>query len=381
MDPLSDSAQREEAAYRPYTLVAELTYRCPLRCLYCSNPVQRELKTEPELDTATWQQALTQAEALGVVQAHFTGGEPLLRPDLTELVEHARALGLYSSLITSGIGLTRERLSQLAAAGLDHVQVSLQGLSDVDGVQIAGRAGLVDKLTTMQWVRELALPLTLNVVLHRHNIEQVPGLIELAQRLGAERLELANTQFLGWALSNRDYLLPTAEQIERARAQASAARERLRGRLELLFVLPDYHTGTVRACMSGWASRYMVISPDGLVLPCHQAHALPGLAFERVGKPRSLTEIWRDNPGLTAFRGEDWMREPCRSCERRSQDHGGCRCQAFALTGQLDATDPACRLAPEHSRVVEARASALRAQLESSKPVQLRYRRVPRERV
>jgi pyrroloquinoline quinone biosynthesis protein E len=200
--------------------------------------------------------------------------------------------------------------------------------------------------------------------------------------VGADRLELANTQFLGWALENRDYLLPSSNQIERARAQASAARERLRGRIELLFVLPDYHTGTVRACMSGWASRYMVISPDGLVLPCHQAHALPGLAFERVGG-RSLDVIWRDNPGLNAFRGETWMREPCRSCERRTLDFGGCRCQAFQLTGQLDVTDPACRLAPDHKLVTEARAAATQNELQaeaSQRPVQLRYRRMPRER-
>lgn len=375
MDPLTPTA----SAQRPYTLVAELTYRCPLRCLYCSNPVQREVETRPELDTSTWKQTLTQAEALGVVQTHFTGGEPLLRADLTELVQHAHDVGLYTSLITSALGLTRARLEQLAEAGLDHVQVSLQGMSDADGVQIAGRAGLADKLIAMQWVRELSLPLTLNVVLHRHNIEQVPELIELALRVGAERLELANTQFLGWALANRDYLLPTAAQIERARAHASAARERLRGKLEPLFVLPDYHTGTVRACMSGWASRYLVISPDGLVLPCHQAHALPGLHFERVSD-RPLSEIWRDNEGLCAFRGEGWMREPCRSCERRTQDFGGCRCQAFQLTGQMDATDPACRLAPDHARVTEARLAAAERAKPEQPPLQLRYRRMPRER-
>ena len=365
-------------SHRPYTLVAELTYRCPLRCLYCSNPVQRADAPQAELDTASWQRALTQAEELGVVQVHFSGGEPLLRRDLEALVQHAHSLGLYCSLITSALGLTRARLGELAQAGLDHVQISLQGLSDADGLQIAGRTGLAEKLVAMEWVRSLSLPLTVNVVLHRHNIEQVPDLIDLAARVGAERLELANTQFLGWALENQAYLLPTAAQIERARAQASAARDRLRGHMEILFVLPDYHTGTVRACMSGWASRYMVVSPDGLVLPCHQAHTLPGLTFERVTE-RALGDIWRDSPALNAFRGEAWMEEPCRGCERREQDFGGCRCQAFALTGRLNATDPACRLAPEHGRVLEARSRAA-APPTAERPVQLRYRRVPSAR-
>jgi pyrroloquinoline quinone biosynthesis protein E len=361
--------------YRPLTLVAELTYRCPLRCLYCSNPVERSGARSPELNADEWKQAMTEAEALGVVQVHFTGGEPVLRRDLEDLVEHARTLGLYSSLITSGLGLSRARLAELAARGIDHVQVSMQGLSEADGLQIAGRTGLAHKLQVMQWVRELDLPLTINVVLHRHNIDQIPQLIDLAERLGAQRLELANSQYLGWALENREYLLPDDAQIERARKHANAAKQRLQGRMELLFVLPDYHAGVVRACMQGWASRYIVVSPDGMVLPCHQAHALPGLQFERVTE-RPLTEIWRDNPGLNQFRGESWMAEPCRSCERRSQDFGGCRCQAFQLTGRMDATDPACKLAPDHDLVLRAREKARAA---PDARVQLRYRRVPRE--
>ena len=361
--------------YRPLTLVAELTYRCPLRCLYCSNPVERSGAHNPELNAEQWQRVLTDAEALGVVQVHFTGGEPLLRSDLEGLIEHARTLGLYSSLITSGLGLSRARLDELAARGIDHVQVSMQGLSEADALQIAGRTGLAHKLQVMQWVRELDLPLTINVVLHRHNIDQIPQLIELAERLGAQRLELANSQYLGWALENREYLLPDDAQIERARAQANAAKQRLQGRMELLFVLPDYHAGIVRPCMQGWASRYIVVSPDGMVLPCHQAHALPGLAFERVTE-RALPAIWRDNPGLNKFRGESWMAEPCRSCERRTQDFGGCRCQAFQLTGRMDATDPACKLAPDHHLILRARE---KARVAPDARVQLRYRRVPRE--
>lgn len=367
--------------YRPLTLVAELTYRCPLRCLYCSNPVAVAQGRGGELDTEQWEAAFAEADRLGVVQVHLSGGEPLLRADLEKLVGCAHHLGLYTNLITSGLGLTHERLTALTHAGLDHVQVSIQGTSEADALQLAGRTGLAQKLRVMGWVRELSLPLTLNVVLHRHNIHQVPELIDLAERLGAERLELANSQYLGWALANRDYLLPDASQIERARAQANAARERLRGRMELLFVLPDYHAGVVRPCMQGWASRYIVISPDGLVLPCHQAHSLPGLTFERVTE-RPLAAIWRDNPALNRFRGESWMTEPCSSCERRSQDFGGCRCQAFQLTGQLEATDPACRLAPQHELVLRARAKAAAREIaagSTERTVQLHYRRMPRE--
>lgn len=359
---------------RPYTLVAELTYRCPLQCAYCSNPVQSS-GSGRELDTATWLTVMTEAEALGVMQVHLTGGEPLLRADLENLVAHARSLGLYTSLITSAVGLSRERLAALANAGLDHVQISIQGLTDADATRIAGRSRLEDKLNASSWVRELGLPLTLNVVLHRENIEQVPELVELALRLGAERLELANTQYLGWALENRTQLLPTAAQIERARELAGEARERLRGQLELLFVLPDYHAGVVRPCMQGWGRRYIVISPDGLVLPCHQAHSLPGLTWERAGD-RPLAEIWTHGSALNAFRGEAWMPEPCRSCERRTEDFGGCRCQAFHLTGRLDATDPACPLAPDHDLVAQARAAAN----ETAGLMPLRYRRLPRFR-
>jgi pyrroloquinoline quinone biosynthesis protein E len=358
------------AAPRPYTLVAELTYKCPLRCVYCSNPVH--YAGGVELDTATWERVFAEAEELGVVQVHLTGGEPLLRSDLERLIETAHSAGLYTSLITSAVTLTRERLQALARAGLDHVQISIQGLTDEGATRIAGRSRLQDKLSSAAWVRELGLPLTLNVVLHRENIEEVPQLVELALRVGAERLELANTQYLGWALENRRTLLPSAAQIERARADAATARERHRGELDVLFVLPDYHADVVRPCMQGWARRYIVISPDGLVLPCHQAHTLPGLQWERAGE-RPLAEIWTSSPGLNAFRGEDWMVEPCRSCERRTLDFGGCRCQAFHLTGHTEVTDPACSLSPEHSRVLDARGEVGSAGL-----VALRYRRAPR---
>ena len=361
-------------APRPYTLVAELTYRCPLRCAYCSNPVAYA-GAQAELDTPAWQRLFGEAEDLGVVQLHLTGGEPLLRRDLEPLVAHAHGLGLFTSLITSTVPLSRERLRALAQAGLDHVQISIQGLRDADASRIAGRSQLAAKLAAAAWVRELGLPLTLNVVLHRENIEQVPELVQLALELSAERLELANVQYLGWALDNRAALLPSADQIERARSAAASARTQHEGRLEILFVLPDYHADVVRPCMQGWARRYIVVSPDGLILPCHQAHTLPGLHWERAGS-RPLREIWTESDGLNRFRGEAWMPEPCRSCERRSQDFGGCRCQAYHLTGRLDSTDPACRLAPDHDLITAARAGVAADQAKQLIP--LRYRRPPR---
>jgi pyrroloquinoline quinone biosynthesis protein E len=355
-------------APRPYTLIAELTYRCPLRCVYCSNPAP--LPSERvELDTSTWERVLGEAEQLGVVQLHLTGGEPLLRADLEALVARAHTLGLYTNLITSAVPLTRERLAGLAQLGLDNLQISIQGVSEADAERIAGLPRLAHKLQAARWARELGLPLTLNCVLHRENLAQVPELVELAASLGAARLELANTQYLGWALHNRAALLPTAEQIEQARAEAREARERFVGRMEVLFVLPDYYADRPRACMDGWGRRYLLVSPDGLVLPCHQAHTIKGMRFERV-QDGPLGPIWARSTGLNAFRGEAFMQEPCKSCERRTVDFGGCRCQAFHLTGDAAATDPACALSPQHALVREARAlSAAPSGL-----TQLRYR-------
>lgn len=364
---MSPRSSLRSPEFRPYTLVAELTYRCPLRCAYCSNPTR--YPERPELSIERWQSVLVEAEALGVVQLHLTGGEPLLRRGLESLVRDARALGLYTNLITSAIPLTRERLAGLRDCGLDHVQISIQGMNEADGREVAGRGQLAHKLQAARWVRELELPLTLNVVLHRRNIEQVPELIELARKLGANRLELANTQYLGWALENRRALLPSAAQIARAREQARVARERYVGEIEVLFVLPDYVAGAPRACMDGWGRRYMVIAPDGMVLPCQQARDLPGLSFECVGE-RPLATIWHESQGLNAFRGDAWMPEPCRSCERKTIDFGGCRCQAFRLTGDASATDPACSLSPDHGLVRAARVDAEAS--ESLLPLRLR---------
>jgi len=354
---------------RPYTLIAELSYRCPLSCGYCSNPLELGDRAA-ELDTDTWRRVLDQAAALGVMQANLTGGEPLVRDDLEALVGAGRAADLYVNLITSGVPADRARLRRLAAAGLDSVQLSVQDSDASGAVWIAGRDCLEAKLDFAAEARALGLPLTLNVVLHRGNIGRVADFVALGERMGAERLELANTQFLGWALANRDALMPSRAALDGARAVAEAARARLRGQMEILFVLPDYHAGRPRACMDGWARRYILVTPDGRALPCHQAGGIAGLAFENV-RDRSLAELWHDSPAFRRFRGEAWMPDPCRTCDERARDFGGCRCQSFALLGDAAATDPACARAPRQDIVRDAR---LRADADPP-PIRLRRMR------
>ena len=343
-------------ANRPYTLIAELTYRCPLKCPYCSNPVN--LADYPgELSEGEWCKVFEDAEELGVVQLHLTGGEPRARSDLEALVAKARSLSLYTNLITSAVPLSRERLSALKAAGLDNLQISFQDTEASSADAIAGFPAMDRKLEAARWVKELGLPLTVNVVLHRANIDRTSAIVEMAERLDADRLELANTQYLGWALRNRDALLPSREQIDRARLVADEAKARLTGRMEVLYVKPDYFGDRPKACMDGWARRFIHMMPTGVALPCHAAMSLPGLAFESV-RDRPLAAIWRDSPAMNAFRGEAWMKEPCRSCERRSLDFGGCRCQAFLLTSDPAAADPACALSPAHGQIAQAKESA-----------------------
>jgi pyrroloquinoline quinone biosynthesis protein E len=358
---------------RLYTLIAELTYLCPLRCVYCSNPTN--LAAHPDrLQTADWLRVFEQASALGALQLNLSGGEPLLRKDLEALVAGAHSLDFYTNLITSGLPLTRERLVRLRDAGLSSVQVSIQDAEAASSDRIAGRVSFEHKLEVARWVKELGLPLTVNMVLHRQNLSRTAELIALGEQLGADRLELANTQYLAWALLNRSALLPSRAQLDEAREVARAARERLKGKIELLFVLPDYYSDRPKACMSGWGKRYVLVSPDGLALPCHLAHTLPGLTFDNV-LDRSLEDIWHHSSAFNAFRGEGWMPEPCKSCDRRAIDFGGCRCQAFHLTGDAAATDPACSLSPKHGLIEGARADA---QAEQLIPLGLRYREFAR---
>lgn len=361
---------------RLYTLIAELTYLCPLRCVYCSNPTN--LAAHPDrLGTADWLRVFREAAELGALQLNLSGGEPLLRKDLEELVAGAAKLDFYTNLITSGLPLERERLVRLKEAGLSSVQVSLQDSEPRAAERIAGRASFEQKLKVARWVKELDLPLTLNVVLHRENLGRIIEIIALAESLGADRLELANTQYLAWALENRSALLPSQAQLDAAREVAKAARERLKGKIELLFVLPDYYSDRPKACMSGWAKRYLLVSPEGLALPCHLAHTLPNLTFDNVLE-RSLDEIWNQSEAFAAFRGEAWMPEPCSTCERRTIDFGGCRCQAFHLTGNAAAVDPACGLSPDHALIINARAAAQAPPAEQLIPLGLRYREFTR---
>lgn len=347
------------AAPRPYTLVAELTYACPLACPYCSNPLDFA-SHRAELSTDDWKRVLTEAEGLGVMQLHLSGGEPLVRKDLEAITSHARGLGLYVNLVTSGLPLDRARLVALRDAGVEHVQLSVQDARAEGSDRVAGTASFDQKMRVAAWVKELGLPLTFNCVLHRQNLDSVEEIVALAEKLGADRLELANTQYLAWALENRARLLPTRAQLDRAAKVAADAAARLHGKMGVLFVKPDYFGRRPRACMDGWGRRFLVVAPDGAVLPCHSARMIPGLAFESA-QNKSLAEIWERGEAMAAFRGEEWMPDPCKSCDRRGVDYGGCRCQAFALTGDARAVDPACALAPAHAIVERAREAAERA--------------------
>jgi len=337
---------------RPFTLIAELTYRCPLACAYCSNPSQYPEKKA--LNAAMWSRIFREGEALGIVQVNITGGEPLLRDDLEAMITEAARLSLYVNLITGGYPLNRDRLATLRDCGLNSVQLSIQAAEREYSDRIAGMAVYDHKLAAAQWITDLGLPLTVNVVLHRHNLHEVGRLIRLAERLGAQRLELANVQYLGWALTNRAWLLPKLSQLEEARAVAEEARARLSGIMELVFVTPDYYSGIPRACMDGWGRRYIVVTPDGLVLPCHAAHTIPDLPMVSA-TDWPLHKIWEESELFNLFRGTEWMHEPCRSCERRWVDFGGCRCQAFHVAGLPEATDPVCRFSPDHYRIEQAR--------------------------
>lgn len=335
----------------PYGLLAELTYRCPLACPYCSNPLNMA-GYQDELATDEWRRVLAQACDLGVLQCHLSGGEPLLRRDLAEIVADAHGLGLYTNLITSALGLSPPRAEQLRAAGLDHVQISIQADEPTVSDRIAGTPSFQRKIEAMGVVKELGWPLTMNVVLHRQNIDRVAEVIGLAEEVGADRLELANTQYYGWAWRNRDALLPSRAQLEAAETVVRAARERLRDRIDVIYVIPDYYSRYPKPCMGGWASRQLTVTPNGDVLPCPAAQSLP-LPRASV-REDALRWIWAESPVMTAFRGTDWMPEPCRSCFRREVDFGGCRCQAFLLTGDAARTDPVCYLSPDHDLVAQA---------------------------
>ena len=336
---------------RPFSLLAEITHRCPLHCPYCSNPLQLATHAN-ELTTDEWKRVLREASDLGVLHVGFSGGEPLQRPDLVQLVAAAREAGLYTNLITSSLGLNPQRLTDLKRAGLDSIQISFQSDEESLADRIAGVSSHAIKLKAAQMVRDSGLPLTVNVVLHRANIDRIEQIITLAERLGAERLELANTQYYGWAFKNRAQLLPTRAQIERAVPIATEAKKRLLGKMELLFVVPDYYSDRPKPCMNGWGQKYLTINPAGEVLPCPTAHEIKSLRFDNV-REKSLAWIWKESEAFNRFRGTEWLPEPCRDCEFREVDFGGCRCQAALITGDAAVTDPACQFSPQRKTLKE----------------------------
>jgi pyrroloquinoline quinone biosynthesis protein E len=372
----SNSPSEPPRAGPPLWLLAEVTYRCPLHCVYCSNPLDFA-KVEDELSTADWQRVLREARALGAVQLGFSGGEPLMRDDLADLVAEADGLGFYTNLITSGAGLNEARIDELKTAGLDHIQLSFQDSTKEVNDFLSSTRTFDLKLKVAKLVKQHGYPMVLNVVLSRLNIDHVDKIIEMAVALDADFLELANTQYYGWAYLNRDHLLPSRAQVERAERVTNAYRAKLGGRMKMFFVVPDYYADRPKPCMNGWGSVFLNIAPDGLALPCQAARMLPGLAFPNV-REASVREIWYDSPAFNAYRGEAWMREPCRSCPERSKDFGGCRCQAYLLTGEAANADPVCALSPQH-RIVEALVErAQTADLVPTRPLVFRERKASR---
>ncbi|MET9563722.1 MULTISPECIES: pyrroloquinoline quinone biosynthesis protein PqqE [Streptomyces] len=334
----------------PWALLSELTHACPLHCGYCSNPLELTRRSR-ELSAAQWADVFRQAAELGVLHTHLSGGEPLLRPDLAEITSSAVDAGLYTQLVTSGDGLSARRFDTLMDAGLHSVQLSVQHSDPRQSDKIAGRRSFDAKRAAARLVKERGLPLGINVVLHRHNLDAVDELIQLAVDWQADRIELANTQFYGWGLLNRAALMPSREQLQAATEAVERRRERLAGTLDITWVVPDYFSGTPKPCMGGWGAVSLTVAPDGTALPCPAAAALPGLDPSNV-TDRPLRWIWEQSPAFNAYRGTDWMPSPCRTCERRTEDFGGCRCQAHALTGDAARTDPACSLSPDHGILV-----------------------------
>ncbi len=341
----------ETALHSPLGLLAELTHRCPLGCPYCSNPLALDPR-DSELDTQTWARVFIEAAGLGVLQVHLSGGEPAARRDLAEITAAAHSAGLYTNLITSAVGITASILDRLADAGLDHVQISIQDSIGDSADHIAGYDGaFARKQALAADVVRLKVPLTINVVVHRANIDRIAEMVSLALALGASRVEIAHVQYYGWALKNRAALMPSAEQVARAAAAVEELRKRHHGEIVIDAVVPDYYARLPKPCVGGWGRRSLNVTPSGKVLPCHAAESIAGLEFWSV-REHSLADIWKNSPAFNAFRGTAWMQEPCQSCTRRDIDFGGCRCQAFALAGDARATDPVCHLAPNHDQIV-----------------------------
>jgi PqqA peptide cyclase len=369
--PLEQFGEAVEACARaPIGMLCELTHRCPLQCPYCSNPLDLD-RVNTEMTTAQWQDIMRQAAKLGILQIHLSGGEPTARKDLEDIVKVAAESGLYTNLITAGVLLSKERLQKLKDCGLDHVQLSIQDVDDVNAEKISAyKGGLQKKRDLAKWVRELDMPLTVNAPIHRANIENLPAIIDFAVELGAGRLEVAHVQYYAWALKNRAALMPTRAQVLKTAEIVEEAKKRLKGIMAFDFVVPDYYAKTPKPCMGGWGRGIINVTPQGRVLPCHAAETIPGLQFDNL-KDKTLSEIWLNGQAFQKYRGTSWMQEPCKSCPRAEIDFGGCRCQAMAFTGDAAATDPACKFSSYHEAFVAA------AETESGKaPPPFVYRRL-----
>jgi pyrroloquinoline quinone biosynthesis protein E len=350
----------------PLALIAELTHRCPLHCVYCSNPLELTARAN-ELPTDTWCRVFREAADLGVLQIDFTGGEPLARTDLVDLIREARSAGLYVNIISSGLPLDEKKLDALLAAGLDHFQLSFQSAEPQIAAEISGTKSHAQKLRVLDWLKSRRVAVTLNFVIHRRNLDQLPEMLTLVETSSATRVEFAHVQYYGWAFANREHLLPTRAQLEQSLVFFQQAQQRLEGKIRIEYVVPDYYAKYPKPCMGGWGRKLMLITPSGEALPCHAAKIIPNLQFDNV-KDRSLGEIWADSPAFQKFRGQSWMQEPCKSCDRREQDFGGCRCQAFLLAGDASATDPVCSLSPLRPQVDAILASINAAQPPAASP-------------
>jgi PqqA peptide cyclase len=353
---MTQNCSSQERLAPPLSLIAELTHRCPLHCLYCSNPIELKAAAN-ELSTEDWQRVFRQAAQLGVLHLHLTGGEPLVRRDLPALIASAREAGLYVNMITSGVGMTEDRLSTLVEAGLEHLQLSFQDIDEASANHIAGTRSHAIKLALVPVLKRFPLAFTVNLVVHRMNLDRLEAFIAMAEDLGPDRLEIAHVQYYGWALKNRSLLMPTEDQVHRSIQIIEAAKQRLKGKIHLESVFPDYFASFPKACVGGWGRQMILIDPVGQALPCHSAAVIPNLSFDNV-REHDLAWIWRNSPAFQRFRGDSWMSDTCRACPRKERDFGGCRCQAFMLTGDSDAIDPVCSYSPHHGQLAALRRSS-----------------------
>ena len=342
---------------QPLWLLAEVTYRCPLHCAFCYNPTDYDKHTKNELSTEQWLQALRDARKMGALQLGISGGEPLLRDDIEEIVAEAHKLGYYSNLITSGVGLTEKRIQAFKEGGLDHIQLSMHDITEDISNFITDTRTFELKKKVAAMIKSHGYPMVLNVVIHRYNIDHVDKILDMAEALGADYVELANTQYYGWSLVNRSQLMPTREQLNRAEAATNAFRERIGNKMKVFFVVPDYFSDRPKKCMNGWGEVFMIVTANGDVLPCHSARVLPGLTFPNV-REHGLEYAWKESPAFNQYRGMDWLKEPCRSCDEKEKDLGGCRCQSYLLSGDAEAADPVCTKSPHRHLIDEALVNA-----------------------